>query len=186
MSLRSLIKAIDLITGSMKSIDSDHAYIHQALFYSYSEQNTIATGTSRFIAFTTPNGTYDIHYRPSIISASADKLTIKLYEGSVITGGSNVLTSVRNHNRKSTKTTNMQTLVTGTAHTTPGTLLLTDFIPGGTGVGQARSGASTGQENEWVLKHNTVYVLELANGSSEDNIVDVIMNWYEEDEYTNG
>lgn len=183
MSLKNLLNAKDPLTHALKTIDSDHYYIHHGLMYSYSEYFTLTTGTSRFIAFKTPASLYDIHYRLTQLDASADKARVNLYEGSVITGGSDKLTSLFNHNRQTSKTSAMQSFVSGTAHSTPGTLILYGYVPGGTSVGQSRNGASTGQRNEWVLDRDTIYVVEIINGSSGDNIINIVINWYEETAY---
>lgn len=171
------------VVNGLKGIDVDHSYIHEGIKFEYSENFTLGTGTSKIISFTTPTTVSgkSVHFRPELVSTSADKLKIELYEGDVISGGSDKLTSIYNYNRQSTTTTSMQLFKTGTSQSTPGTKLLTSYIGGGTGVGQSKSGSETGPREEKLLAINTTYSLKFSNGSSGDNIINVIVSWYEQD-----
>jgi hypothetical protein len=55
------------------------------------------------------------------------------------------------------------------------------YIGGGTSVGGSSSGGALGQENEIVLKQNTLYTLLITNGSGSVNNILVVLKWYEED-----
>lgn len=182
MSLKSLIKTIDNLTHSLTTMDNDHNYIHQGKLFTYHEYFTLATTAVKIFAFTT-SSTKDFHYRPELISSSADKLLIELIELPTITGGTNKLTSIINRNRKSSNTSTMQTLTSGSTISVEGTTIVTSYIGGGTGAGQNRSGSETGVENEVILKNNSIYAIRITNNSTTDNVVKMTMNWYEEDLY---
>lgn len=182
MSLKNLIHTIDNITRSLKTMDNDHNYIHMGKSFTYHEYFTLATTAVKIFAFTT-SITKDFHYRPETVSCSADKLLIELIESPVIAGGTNKLTSIFNRNRKSSNVSTMQTLTSGSTISVDGTTIVTSYIGGGTGVGQSRSGSETGVANEVVLKNNTIYAIRITNNSSTDNVVNIIMKWYEEDLY---
>lgn len=185
MSLRTLIKAIEKLTNSFKVMDNDHNYIHQSKLFTYNEKFDLATTVSKIIAFTTPETTYDIHYRPVIVSSSGDKVYIELLEDNTLdASGTNKLTSVFNMNRQSSKTTNMQTFASGSTLDVAGTVIKTNYIGGGTSVGGQVSGGSIGVQNEIVLKQNTVYCVRITNGSANTNTIHIQMQWYEEDEYS--
>lgn len=167
-------------TFSMKTEDVGDYYICQGHRFGYSEKFTIGAGGNKCISFKTPTASgHSIHYIPNIIACSADKLTIQLFEGDVISGGSNVLASVFNYNRQSSNATEMQSFLTGTTQSTPGTSILSRFIGGGTGVANTESGGSTSEREKRVLKVDTIYTLKLTNDSENSNIINVQFSWIE-------
>lgn len=183
-AIKNLIKALDFLTNSLKIMDNDHNYIHEGKLFTYNEKFDLATTATKIFAFTTPNGDLDIHYRPAIIESSADKVYVEFIEAPTISAaGTNKLTSVFNMNRKSSRTTSMQTFASGSS-ITGGTVIKTNFIGGGTNVGGNVSGGSIGVENEIVLKQNTIYAVRVTNGSSNTNTIHIQLQGYEEDEYT--
>lgn len=183
--LKSLIQAVENLTNSMKVMDNDHNYIHEGRLYTYNEKFDLATTASKVFAFTTPNGDLDIHYRPAIVSCSGDKLYIELLENNTLSApGTNKLTSVFNANRKSSNTTSMQTFASGATIDSAGTVIKTNYIGGGTGVGGNTSGGSIGVQNEVLLDQNKIYCVRITNGSGSTNTVHLQLQWYEEEEYT--
>ena len=184
--LLDLYNVYDSFTRAFKLIDTDHYYIHEGQKYSYSEKFTLGTEETKVISFTTPSTAsgLEIHFRNDITSTSADKVTIELYEEDIITGGSDKLSNLYNYKRNSSETTNMQLFKSGTTQSIPGTVILTSFIGGGTNAGSNKAGATTDQKEERVLKVNTTYSLKYTNDSSGDNVINTIITWYEEDEYT--
>lgn len=169
---------LETLTGAVRNIDNDHAYIHGGKLFSASYKVTLTAGATSYIALITPNTSKVIHYRPVSIVTSADKLTFLFYEAGTFTGGSDL--TATNRNRR-TSTVAESIVKTGVTSTLDGTLLYTGFIGGGTGVGQARSGAEMGEAKEWVLKKNTVYLIKLTNGSASSNEICLGLGWYEED-----
>ena len=174
---------LERVTGGIRQIDSDHGYIHDGRLYHVFLNVAMATSATHDIAIKTPpkaQGVY-VHYRNEHISTSADKLLISLYEGATLaaTPGGTPL-AIINHSRLSSKTSALVVL-NGPTVTNVGTMISQGYIGGGTGGGQARSGSETGADNEFVLKHDTVYLIRLTNGSSGQNIVQIRPFWYEED-----
>jgi hypothetical protein len=174
-------KMFERVTNAVKCISTDHALIHEGiLFYAYSKTDIAAGGTLKF-TFTTPSvasGKY-VHFRPSAIATSGDKLTMTMTEvPTSISGGSAMV--AYNRNRISTITA-LSTLKTGVTLTESATVVDISFIGGGTGVGGAKSGSETGESDEIILKQATVYSIVLANGSSATNTVFLKLKWYEED-----
>lgn len=169
------------VTKAQKEITTDHAYIHEGKLFVALTKNTLSAGTSRYISIVTPsNGKY-IHYRNERVQSSADKVTIELFEDATVTAETGTEKTPINHSRISS---NVSTVLVrdGVTVTNDGTLINQSFISGGTGAGQARSGEETSQENEFVLKRNTVYVVKITNGSTGDNIIQCSPLWYEEDD----
>lgn len=175
-SASETVYVVDWMTGAMKQIDSDHAYIHQGIFFEVSINKTITPSGTYNIVLQTPSTDY-IHFRPANIATSGDKLTISLHEDCTATGGATVASY--NHNRTKTAVATM-TVITSATITADGTLIHQSYIGGGTSQGSNRSGSSVGQSNEWILKQNTKYLLRLVNGSTTDNVVVTNQVWYEE------
>ena len=167
--------SVDFVTGALEMIMTDHANIHTGdLYTAITKFNMLAAGT-RKITFQTPATRY-MHFRPSLISSTLDKLTIDLYEGSSGNTAGTPLTAV-NRNRISTKiaasvVTDNQTV------TTNGTAIDQIYLGGSTTSGVIFLGS--GAEDELVLKQNTVYTLLFTNGSASAQDVAVRLKWYEE------
>lgn len=172
----------DSFVSALKGIDIDHYYIHQGKKFYYSENISLNAAATKVITFKTPTLATgkEIHFRNDMVDTSGDKVLIQLFEGDVISGGSDKLTSVFNYNRKSTNTTTMQLFKTGTTQSTPGTIILNDYVGGGTGVGQSKTGSKTTQKEERVLKNDTIYSLLYTNNSGSSNVINTIISWYEE------
>jgi hypothetical protein len=73
----------------------------------------------------------------------------------------------------------------GDTYTNVGTQIvpLTGYLPGSVGVGQNRTGGTSGGGEEIILKPNTVYVYKIVNGSDSANLVSINWNWYKDDDY---
>jgi hypothetical protein len=172
---------IERVTNGIKSIDSDHAYIHEGMFFQYDNVFILAATTgTRYIAMLTPEEKY-VHFRFSNIISSADKLTIEFFEGATITPETGTPIIPNNHNRVSSKVSGCTILDNATV-TNDGIKLDQYYIAGATGVGGTVSGSQLGQRsNEWILKQNTWYVYKFSNASSSQNIVNTNTFWYEED-----
>ena len=171
---------IERVTEALKQIETDHAYIHDGLFYEVFLQFTLATTATKYISLQTPEELY-IHYRNEKVVSSGDKVTIELFEDAVLnaTPGGTPLTPF-NHNRLTTHTSGT-TVLDGPTVDAEGTKIAQAFIGGGTSQGQARSGDDTSQANEWVLKRDTTYLIKITNDSTGDNTIQVNPIWYEEE-----
>lgn len=168
----------DRFTGSRKAMTSDHSYIHDGLLFETFYKASVNAAANMDISILTPAATAGyVHLRPSAVSGSGDKITITLHEAVTMTGGTG-LTSY-NHNRNSTKTAGVVAKHTPTV-TNTGTAIGQGFIGGGTGVGGSVSGGERGEQNEWVLKPTTQYLLRINNASSAANIINANVLWYEE------
>ena len=85
--------SIDPRTNLLITTPSDHAYIHAEKAYSVMTTiASIAAGAYYKIGFTTPAYTSKyIHYRPSIISSSANIVRQEIYEDATFTGGDEII-----------------------------------------------------------------------------------------------
>ena len=175
----AFVTAIERITGAFRTIETEHAYIHEGIFYESYNKFTLAAGAKRVVTIKPAAGTY-LHYRPTNLVTSADKVTIEFYEGATVTAATGTAVTPSNHNRNSTLASKV-TLLDAPTVTADGTKFAQVYIPGATGTGGTRTGASAGVSNsEWVLKPNTVYMIRVTNGSSGSNDIQVNFQWYEE------
>jgi hypothetical protein len=146
------------------------------MFYA-SHKASIASGGTLKFTFTTPADKY-IHFRPSFIAASGDKLTMTMTEVPTSISGGTAITAY-NRNRVCTILPTV-TIKQGVTLTESAIVVDATYLGGGTGVGQARSGAEGGEANEIVMKLNTIYSITLLNESAAANVAFLKMLWYEE------
>lgn len=168
---------VDNTTGHPISITTDHHHIHEGYFFeAFKKMALSANGGVLNIGLLTPVNAY-VHYRKSLISTTADNLTIDFFESATLTGGT-ILTPV-NHNRNNSNIANSVLKDSPTISNT-GTQIASYFLGGSAGVGQSRGGAELGESNEWVLKSNTQYLIRFTNGSTAINTFNANFVWYEE------
>ena len=171
--------ASERLTSAIRTIETEHAYIHEGIFFESYNKFTLAAGATKVITIKPATGTY-LHYRPTNLVTSADKVTIEFYEGATLTAATGTAVTPSNHNRNSTLTSKV-TLLDAPTVTANGTKFAQVYIPGATGTGGTRTGQSAGTSgSEWVLKPNTVYLIRVTNGSSGSNDIQVNFQWYEE------
>ena len=168
------------VTGAVRSIDTDHAYIHEGIMFSTYELQVISAGGTNKISFQTPaaeRGQY-IHWRPSLVSTSGDRVSVTLYEGNSDPVGGLAM-SIINRDRLASRSA-FTTVKSGVTISTSGTAIDATYIGGGVGQGQSRSGAETGEKNEIVMKQGTNYSVNTYNGSTAAGTVFLKLLWYEE------
>lgn len=169
--------AVELFTGYIGVIGSDHAYIHQGLAFTALIETPSASANYN-VSFKTPEesvGKY-IHWRPIGVTSSANYVSVSMYEGDTYTSGSAV-TPV-NRNRNSDAVTTMQAFARATT-TTPSGTLLSVFGVGSSGNPSSRSGGGSGADEELLLKPDTIYTIEFDPAGT--TIVTAQFFWYEED-----
>jgi hypothetical protein len=90
--------------------------------------------------------------------------------------------TVYNRNRNSAEITTIDGVYVSPTESVAGAVLWNTSVGSG-GSPQSRSGGSlTGESDEWVLKPNEEYVIEIANSSGSNSVVNINLFWYEEDE----
>ena len=175
----NLAEASERITSAIRTIETEHSYIHEGIFFESFNKFTLAGGATRVVTIKPTAGIY-LHYRPTNLVTSADKVLIEFYEGATLTAATGTAVTPSNHNRNSTLTSKV-TLLDAPTVTANGTKFAQVYIPGATGTGGTRTGQSAGTSgSEWVLKPNTQYMIKVTNGSSGSNDIQVNFQWYEE------
>lgn len=179
MALQYLIDNIlEALTRAVRTITNDHAYIHAGKAFKVLLPLTLTTGTTNKTTILTPATGY-IHFRPSKISTSGDKVSVNIYEASSGNTGGTTKTPINaNRNRTNSATAIVKD---GVTVSTNGTLIDSFFVGGGTGVGGTGSGSSVDEIDELVLKQSTLYTIETINGSSATNTILLSLKWYEEE-----
>jgi len=181
LSIKEKIAAAsEPVTGAISSINVEHTNIHEGKFFESYNKFTLAAAGTRFVTMKTP-ANKNLHYKPTGLVTSADKVTVEFFEGATVTAATGTAATPANHNRNSAITSGV-TLLDAPTVTANGTKFTQVYIPGSTGVGGSRYGDSAGVSNsEWVLKPNTQYAIKVTNGSSASNDIQVNFQWYEED-----
>ena len=171
----------DRVTNALRTIDDARARIHDAKFYEAFFTTSVLAGGVYRLSILTP-AMKIIHYTPSAVVTSGDKVTMQSYEGSTVTADTGSLVPITNHNRTLPLTIADMVLKSGVTVTADGDLLTSFYLPGATGVGGSRTGSLFGvTSNEMALRPSTVYTYKFTNGSSAANIISANFFWYEED-----
>jgi len=179
--------ALEGLTGAIKEITTDHAYIHEKKAFIIAGQTTIANGGTYKINFKTPNPDNPAiaktdrlycHWRPALISGASGGVSAIVYEDSTgITPGTVVspLNLNRNDPPLANTTANIGATVTGNG--TP-IQYLTVGVAGNPAQG---SGGSDSASNERVLKTNTDHTVVFTNLYAGNNLVTYELFFYEEE-----
>lgn len=171
-------QAIERFTGGIKSISTDHAYIHNGQAFSFSAATTsIAAGGVYDFNITTPATGY-VHWRPTTFGTSANITILELFEGATRSATGGTITPVnRNRNNATASAVTVNYAVTTTATGT----LLRSVTAGAGGVTARAGGSASGESEEFVLKPGTNYLLRLTNiGSTTATTAYLTGFWYEE------
>lgn len=176
--------AFERFTNFLSVIQSDHAYIHQGIAFTYiGTTGSLAAAATTSIEFTTPtvaSGKY-VHFRPTFLSSSANYLIMSLKEASTTSGGVSVLTSIFNRNRNSAKTSDFQTLKTGVTISVAGTEIDLKATGVGGGAASAAGGQEGGSQEELILIPNTKYTVTFTNAGTVTATTGIYrLFWYEE------
>lgn len=168
----------DEITGALVTIPVVHHEVHEGEFFTVSYKSPDANPIA-------DNATIDIllqlgsKYAHLVFDvACGGTAEIAFYEGTTLNDVGTNLTEV-NNKRHGGET------ATVTATHTPnvnnvGTLLFNVLIPGGAGVGQARTGSNVRANTEWILAPNTNYLVRGINRAGNAQPMSNVCQWYEE------
>jgi len=165
-------EAFDKATYALNTVDYAHHEIHSgSSFVAHHIQEVANAGTIN-VTIKTPNTTKWAHMLWIIGTELESEL--RFYEGSTITGGGTI--TPKNRNRNSSAVSTCVVMGTPTVGTV-GSLLFADHLGGGSA--SARFGGENRADNEWVLKQNTTYTVQLVNMTGSNNQMSVALDWYE-------
>ena len=154
----------------------DHDNIHLGKnFRSWVNAGSIAAAGVFNVLIKT--GAKEVHWRQSNPKPTADKLRLQFFEDTTVSANGTALT-LKNCNRQSAVTPQVTLFHTPTI-TADGTQIAETYLPGSTGTGGVRNGSELGQQAEWVLKSNAIYLIRYTNESSGASIININFDWYE-------
>jgi hypothetical protein len=162
----------DRSTYALNTIDYAHHEIHSGSFYSAGTITDLASGGTVQIMMTTPNTTKWLHLL-GLVEVESESL-VKWYENPTSPSAGAALPAM-NHNRNSSNVAGGSVAGTvGVFSGTPGDLLFQYAMGSGRGVG-----GEIREINEWVLKQNEQYILEVVNNASGASWTAISFAWYE-------
>lgn len=163
---------IDEYTRTLVQLDFSHHEIHDGdMFYAECVNALMEENDKIELIFVTPNTTKWMHAFIGVSVTGAT--TLQIYEGVVTSNDGDAISEV-NRNRNSSNEATVVITHSPTI-TNNGTLIQTKYC-GATGKFSA-DGEDQRNENEWILKQNTKYLLCLTAGASIKG--KVFCNWYE-------
>jgi hypothetical protein len=168
----SIFYPIESRSGSRKTIDIEHAKIHNGLTWVASHSVSVGTGTAVSVMVTTPaSGTYHLTYE---VEAS-NTLTYTFSEAPNASGGTTIASANRLRTGGGTDTLTLKHTVT---YTSSGTVL-ERHLNGSTGVPSKSTGGSSGSRAEWILAASTSYLVYATAGNA-GTTVNVNLDYYRE------
>ena len=178
-------KAYDKFTMGVRSIDTDHSYIHDGIGFVCTKVFSLGNAAVQNCILTTPaitpgGANVYIHIRPASVTSSASAVIVNFYEGCTYTGGTPITGSF-NRNRNSSNNTSMILIDGSPTVSSDGTLLTTNYIGVGGTPSQVAGGGLSGTFEELVLKPSTNYLLRFTNQTSTTTTISAGIFWYEEE-----
>jgi hypothetical protein len=166
---------LDRRSGAMRSIELDHAMIHDGYSYYYHDVFTLASAGTQVFLFTTPSVTTSgraIHFGLDIEGVGIT--TVEIYEASDRVG--TTLQTIFNRNRLFDEPA-LCTIHKGVSGgSTDGTRIYWKQL--GYSQGTTRILSAPGDSKERVLKSETKYLIRVTSGNA-DNRVSFELDWYE-------
>ena len=152
-------------------IDWTHFKAHEGKHFYLRDYYTLGNGATRNIVIYT--GDMEAHLLPTI-TANDGAINVSMFENPTIaSNGTEIVYYNSNYNYGDL---NGLTIYNGATVSNLG-----DF-KGRSYIGSGRSfGGVIRAENEIILKANTTYVFQITNQITTDNIIDVVLDWYEDD-----
>ena len=164
---------IDRSTNSLQVIDYPHHEIHAGSSFHVSDVQNVDTTTQKWM-ITTPNTTKWAHIVFGVSCTGEILLTIT--EGADRTG--TTLLSAINHNRNSDNAAGLTVHRGVSGGTTDGAVTILTKRSGATGVGgKILSGAGERDNNEYILKQNTKYIILVQTFADVHDSLE--LDWYE-------
>ena len=161
--------SVDTMTDALNTVDYAHHEVHGGSMFHVSYVADIGNGANLDIGVTTPNTSKHSHM---VIGVGVEaEARLYLYEDATFSGGTPLTAYNRNRNSSTAATS---TVVHTPSITSTGTLIL------GAHYGSARTyGGESRAQNEWILKQNAKYLLRVTNLTTNNNFMDVELDWYE-------
>jgi hypothetical protein len=169
----------DYINEAAVTMGEVHANIHRGIFFSggYGAEGIADDGTLILLVQTGASQSAHLRYAGS---AGGDH-RVEFFEDTTVSAAGTAI-ACSNRNRFSSNVCAATVTHTPTV-TGVGTELINSILPGGTAVGQGQTtpGSSATGFSEWVLKHNTIYMLRITNLAGTAQPLSASVDFYEPD-----
>lgn len=164
-------------TGAAITIDVVHHETHEGeMWHAESTSASVANNASVDLLFHAGGGV-EPHSVFEVLAGG--QVTVSLYESPVISN-TGIALAYYNMNRTITETAHSQIYLTPVLTSTGSVALVNArLLPGGTSP-QTRVGGGIRQGTEWILAPGKYYLLRVTNTSGSATAVNMIMEWYEE------
>ncbi len=175
---KALQVSIDPASGAQIFIDQAQSQIHEGVAYETTAQATGGSGIKATLTFTTSDTKNWMHLL--VHARSNVEAHFTLGEGPTIGAATGTNKVVYNRNRNSTNTSGIfgtRTVTVG--NVTEGATVTSFGTPIEIGhFGGGRTGGESRGQDEWILKQNTTYALEVESEAASADI-EIYMSWYE-------
>lgn len=161
--------------GGLCIIDLGHRRLHQGkMFQTTRVQNAVVAQGLALTLIRTPISGTKPHL--ALRASAAGDLRLDFFEAPTVTA-TGTTAGLRNRNRNSSKTA-LISIFDAPTISANGVRLLSEFLPQGLG-GNFTNAAGAGQFDEWVLKENTDYLVQVRNVSAGSLAIGIGVLWYE-------
>lgn len=162
----------DLTTDSLRVVDYAHAELHSGSHYNYRRYHNVPKNGTKDHLIITPNTTKWAHFVVDV-EAITSSVIVYLYEGATYSAVGTPETPInRNRNYTNGNTTLIYEDPTITA---VGTLLADTYV----GAGKNSEGGRVRDQQEIILKQNTVYLVRVVEQNIAATPVNIAFDWYE-------
>jgi hypothetical protein len=169
-------RKFDKFAHAVTVIAEPHRLLHDGFMFHLSGRASVANGADLDFGIVTAVGTF-VHWRKLIWSLEDSPCDIKVYEGATFTGGTNE--PPINQNRASSNASTTQ-MLNGVSVTDVGDLLHDRYVPSNGGAGINTIGIVTPTtDEEWILNHNTKYLVRFTNNSGGTIVANYEFQGYE-------
>jgi len=166
------VPVVDANTHALIGIDYLHHEIHSGSAFRVGAQLDLANGGTFLFALTTPDSLVEIHFRPSVDAEVEAK--VELFENpTAVVGGTSI--PPRNANRNFADNSVLTALSGLTSVDLTGAVQIGNQVVGS---GKSSGGSSDAVE-EFVLKHNTTYVMRVTNNAVSNNQINLKVLFYQ-------
>jgi hypothetical protein len=164
-------------SGAYVSMNWDHAIIHKGeLFAVVDIDADVDIAGPKYWHFKTPVSTSEYYHLDFEVSCDGGAL-VELFEAPTITGNGSTLAAL-NHNRNSSKTTDISAYYDATTSDDGTRLSVYEIGSGGGGPNNAPGKRS--RDNEFILKADTSYIIKVTTRQDNSN-VSLLANLYSYD-----
>lgn len=167
---------VDYVSRCLLVMPNEHHKTHEGKHYIVLKYfNSVANGSKAVVRFRTPASTYTHMVFSAYASAGA---LIQVFEDSTRTNIDANALSIINRNRESTNISDFQQVCHTPGGVENGTIMVPKQKMGTTGNPNATTPGDNRDANEYILKRDTVYSIEVES-EADGTDINIGLDWYE-------